>query len=148
MTMHGTPRLCLHCPFLLNTLQRINLTGLFAFAIFAFIFPPREDILTNYCWPVINDFTSQDPLLPRSKELGGAIYSQGTWSKCKTTLLNLLTGKNCFHIFIKLLGSPLIFNRMCLLIEQVSKRKTASNESISVFLPCMAAGIDFSVVFI
>lgn len=36
---------------------------------------------------------------------------------------------------------------MCFLIEQVSKRKTDSNESISEFLPCMATGIDFSVVF-
>lgn len=36
---------------------------------------------------------------------------------------------------------------MCFLIEQVNVRKTDSNESISLFLPCMANDIDFSVVF-
>lgn len=36
---------------------------------------------------------------------------------------------------------------MLFVIEQVGKRKTDSNESISALLPCMATSIDFSVVF-
>lgn len=68
--------------------RRFNFVCLLGFDFFfQFFFPLTKSILANYCWPVINDLLSQDPLLPKSEECEGEIYTQGTWSKHKTTAL-------------------------------------------------------------